>query len=149
MTPPVSIYRLGRSPLDAVLPVLLQKSLEQGMRAVVRAAPEMVAALNRMLWTWRDDSFLPHGSREDGPPGQQPVYLTGGGENPNDAELLVILDGAEAVSLDNCRRCLYLFDGGDPEAAPRADALQRDWQAQGAQITRWQQDDSGNWKQAQ
>ena len=59
----VLFYHLQRQPLERVLPALLEQSLERGWRVVVQAASdERVEALDAHLWTYRDDSFLPHGT---------------------------------------------------------------------------------------
>ena len=56
-------YHLQRQPLERVLPTLLERSLERGWRVVVQApSEERVDALDAHLWTYRDDSFLPHGT---------------------------------------------------------------------------------------
>ena len=49
-----------------------------------------------MLWTYRDDAFLPHGTAAGGHAALQPVYLTLGDENPNGANVLMLVDGARA-----------------------------------------------------
>ena len=65
----VLFYHLQNAPLERVLPDLLERSLQRGWRAIVRAGgKERLEALNNTLWTYRDDSFLPHGTAEDGPP---------------------------------------------------------------------------------
>ena len=54
-------YHLEQSALEAALPPLLEKCLARGWRALVRGGqPERLEALDDLLWTWRDDSFLPH-----------------------------------------------------------------------------------------
>ena len=83
----VLFYHLEHQPLERVLPSLVEKTLERGWRAVVQAgSEERVEALDMLLWTYREESFLPHGTRRDGNPAAQPVYLTTGEDNPNGAE---------------------------------------------------------------
>ena len=54
-------YHLERSELERALPPLLEKCLQRGWRALVRGgATERLDALDAILWTFRDDSFLPH-----------------------------------------------------------------------------------------
>ena len=73
----VGFYHLTRSALEPALGRLLERVLESGLRAVVRAASaERVEALNRALWQFGRDSFLPHGTRADGSAEDQPVFLT-------------------------------------------------------------------------
>ena len=65
------------------MPVLLEKTLERGWRAVVMArSGERVEALNGQLWTYRNEGFLPHGSADDGNAALQPIWLTDADENP-------------------------------------------------------------------
>src|SRR6476619_4747087 len=82
----IYFYHLERRSLEEVLPSLLERSLERGWRAVVQAASEeRVEALDTLLWTYREESFLPHGTKRDGDPDMQPVYLTTSEEHPNGA----------------------------------------------------------------
>ena len=67
--PPCEVwfYHLERSSLEQVLPELLEKTLARGWRALVRTGdPARVDHLDGWLWSYRDDSFLPHG--HDGEP---------------------------------------------------------------------------------
>ena len=69
----VRFYHLTERPLEWVLPVLLERSLERGWRVTVRGTdPARIEALSAHLWTYRDDSFLPHGTPEDGNAARQP-----------------------------------------------------------------------------
>jgi DNA polymerase III chi subunit, HolC len=75
----VYFYHLERRSLEQTLPTLLQLSLKRGWRAVVQAASEeRVEALNTLLWTYDEESFLPHGSARDGNASAHPIYLTAG-----------------------------------------------------------------------
>ena len=78
-------YHLEQSELEAALAPLLEKCLARGWRALVRGAePERLEALDDLLWTSRDDGFLPHG-REDANAARHPVLLTDKPGNPNGA----------------------------------------------------------------
>src|ERR671927_440434 len=59
----VLFYHLQQQPLEAVLPTLLQKTLERGWRAVVQVTTEeRLSALDDHLWTFADESFLLDGT---------------------------------------------------------------------------------------
>ena len=89
-------YHLTRMALEPALGRLSERVLASGQRAVVVASSaERVEALNRALWTFGRDSFLPHGSRDDGFAEDQPVFLTDRADYPNGATVLVLVDGAE------------------------------------------------------
>ena len=59
----VLFYHLQNQRIENVLPALLEKSIARGWRVIVQAASDdRVDALDAHLWTFRDDSFLPHGT---------------------------------------------------------------------------------------
>jgi DNA polymerase III subunit chi len=141
-------YHLTRTPLEPALGRLLERVLASGQRAVVVASsPERVEALNRALWTFGRDSFLPHGSREDGFAEEQPLFLTDDADFPNGATVLVLVDGAALEPPPQFTRCLYVFDGNDEAAVAQARALWRSLRDRGAALTYWQQTERG-WQKA-
>jgi DNA polymerase-3 subunit chi len=141
----VFFYHLQKTPLEQVLPDLLQRTLERGWRAVVRAAtPERVERLNTLLWTYDPASFLPHGSRADGHGEAQPVWLTEGDDVPNQAQVLFLVDGAGAERLESFIRVCDLFDGNDEEAVAQARTRWKQAKAGGNTLAYWQQD-GGRW----
>jgi DNA polymerase-3 subunit chi len=141
-------YHLTRTALEPALGRLLERVLASGQRAVVVASSaERVEALNRALWTVGRESFLPHGSRDDGFAEDQPVFLTDRADYPNGATVLVLVDGAELEPAPQFARCVYLFDGNDDAAVAQARALWRKRQEQGDALTYWQQTEHG-WHKA-
>jgi len=77
----VLFYHLQDMTLESVLPPLLEKSLERGWRVVVQStSQERADALDAHLWTYRDDSFLPHATWRAGDAADQPILLATGPE---------------------------------------------------------------------
>ncbi len=110
---PPGFYDLDGAPLDLGLGRLLEAALAEGRRVCVRLGQEeRVAALDQGLWTYRNDSFLPHGS--EGDPAEHPVWLTAALGNPNAADLLVVVDDASMDGRDEFAGSIYLFDRRDP-----------------------------------
>ena len=143
----VAFYHLTRSPLEAALPKLLEKTLEAGKRAVVRvSSPERAEFLNGVLWTYDPASWLPHGSAQDGAGELQPVWLTNGDDNPNAATFLFLADGAECPDMAAYERCFELFDGTRDDAVQAARAHWKAYKDLGLDLTYWQQTDSGGWQ---
>ena len=141
----VLFYHLQRRPLEAVLPGLLEKTLERGWRAVVQAgSAERVAALDAHLWTYSDESFLPHGTDETG--AEHPIVLTDRDHNPNGASVRFLVDGATAGAVDAYQRVVVIFDGDDRTALDGARALWRDLEKAGHAATYWQLSDTGRWE---
>src|SRR5512144_1769830 len=117
----IAFYHLQRSPLEAVLPKLLEKTLAAGKRALVLASSnERVEALAAHLWTYDPNAWLPHGTAQDGSPEEQPIWLTDKDENPNGAGFLFLTDGADSARIAAYERCFDLFDGNAPTAVEAA-----------------------------
>src|SRR5437764_12306617 len=139
----ILIYQLQRQPLERVLPALIEKSLERGWRVIVQAASEeRLEALDSHLWTFRDDSFLPHGTWREPEAVAQPVLLTPRGDNPNGANVRFLIDGSEipqdASSYD---RIVLVFDGNDMDAVAAARAQWSEAKQRGYDVTYWQADE--------
>ncbi len=143
----VLFYHLEHQPLERVLPSLVERTLERGWRAVVQAgSEERVEALDTLLWTYREESFLPHGTRRDGNSAEQPIYLTSDEENPNGAGVRFMVDGAETAELSGYDRVVYLFDARDETAVAKAREQWRAAKGAGCTVTYWQQSSEGRWE---
>ena len=140
-------YHLDGQPLERVLPVLLQKSVERGWRVVVEAGtPERLAALDSHLWTFDDGAFLPHGTLADGHAELQPVYLAAGPETPNGATVRFLVDRATLPDdVERYERLVLIFNGADETALGEARAAWKALKARGLDVTYWQQDGEGRW----
>jgi DNA polymerase III subunit chi len=144
----VLFYQLQRQPIEKVLPILLEKSLERGWRVAVQSSSEeRIEALDALLWTYRDDSFLPHGTYKENSAVDQPILLTVKGDNPNRAAVRFLIDGSpmptDAAGYD---RIVLLFDGEDPDALEDARRHWRDAKGVGLNVTYWQADERGRWQ---
>lgn len=149
MVSEIRFYHLQKSRLEEALPQLLERTLSKGWRAVVNAgSAERVEQLNGLLWTYTEGSFLPHGSSKDGDAALQPVWLTETDENPNKANVLMLVDGAAVEGTPAYELTCLVFDGTDPEALAQARSLWKGWQGSGAQLTYWKQEPQGWVKQA-
>jgi DNA polymerase-3 subunit chi len=144
---PVFFYHLERQPLQAVLPKLLATSLERGWRVVVQAgSEERSEALASHLWSYDEESFLPHGTKADGFPDLQPIWITAESDNPNDANVRFFVDGAAVDGIEGLTRAVILFDGNDPEAVEQARTGWKRLRAAGHEVTYFQQDERGQWQ---
>jgi DNA polymerase-3 subunit chi len=145
----VWFYHLERTSLDQALPELLEKTLARDWRAVVRArGPERMEHLDGWLWSYRDESFLPHGSADEPGAARQPILLTTGFDNPNGAQALFLVDGAEFGDLAGYSRCVVLFDGRDEAALAAARAQWSAIKGRVGGLSYWKQQARGWEKQA-
>jgi len=140
----VWFYHLERTALDQALPELLEKTLARGWRAlVVSPMAERIEHLDGWLWSWRDDSFLPHGVAGEVHAERQPVLLTTSGTNDNEAQALFLIDGASPPDLTGYERCLILFDGQEEEAVRAARSRWRELKDRGCAVSYWKQSERG------
>lgn len=142
----VLFYHLEHRPLDVVLPTLLEKCRERGWRVVVQCgSEERVRSLDALLWTYREDSFLPHGTAADGDAALQPVFLAADTDNPNEADVRFLVDRAQPGDLSVYTRAVFMFDGRDEEAVEEARSQWKECVGAGFDVTYWQQDERGRW----
>lgn len=143
----VWFYHLERTSLDQALPELLGKTLAKGWRALVRAGSgERLEHLDSWLWSYRDDSFLPHGVEGEPDAARQPILLTTQAHNTNAAQALFLIDGAEPGGLEDYSRCLVLFDGKDDDQLALARTQWSALKAGGAALSYWRQGANGGWE---
>jgi DNA polymerase III subunit chi len=140
-------YHLERSELERALPPLLEKCLQRGWRAIVRGgSPERLDALEATLWTFRDDSFVPHAKSDAPNPERQPVLLTTSGGNPNGAQALFLIDGADPGDLSAFERTCLIFDGRDEAALESARSRWKQAKQDGVTASYWRESASGKWE---
>ena len=145
-------YHLERTELERALPPLLEKCLQRGWRALVRGgSAERLDALDATLWTYRDESFLPHGRDDAKEPARQPILLTARDGNPNGAKALFLIDGApfDTGDLSNFERACLMFDGRDEAALELARSRWKEAKAAGVEASYWRESAAGKWEKQQ
>jgi DNA polymerase III subunit chi len=143
----VDFYHLTDRPLDRVLPQIAEKVVAGGGRLLIVAEGEdQRRHLDRLLWTYAADSFLPHACLGAGNDTIQPVLIAPDVNAANAARHIALVDGVwrdDALDFD---RAFHLFD----EAAIRP--ARAAWKAladrDGVERRYWKQNDQGRWEQA-
>ncbi|MDR9395496.1 MAG: DNA polymerase III subunit chi [Roseovarius sp.] len=141
-------YHLTRRPLEATLPMLLDKARGAGWRVAVRGvAAERMEWLDQKLWLEPEEGFLPHGLAGGAHDADQPVLLTTASDLPNGAACVMSIDGA-AVTADEVQRlertCI-LFDGHDAQAVQHARTQWKSLTDAGCAAQYWSEA-SGRWE---
>ena len=143
----VLFYHLTESRLEDALPPLLEKSRDRGWRVSVHlGSEERRAALDAHLWTFREDSFLPHGGDEGEHAARQPVLLTLSSEAVNGATVRFVADGAAVPTLEGVERLVMMFDGHDQTQLDTARAQWKSLKSDGHALTYWQQTADRRWE---
>lgn len=140
-------YHLTESTLEEALPALLEKSLARGWNVVVQTGgEERRDALDLLLWTYRDDSFLAHGTDREPFPEDQPILLTAGTGNANGARIRFLVDGASPPAAEGYERMVFMFDGNDDGQLKMARDHWKALKAAGHAVTYWQQTPERRWE---
>ena len=144
----VLFYHLQGMTLESVLPSLIEKSIERGWKVAIQSGSEERAdALDAQLWTYRNDSFLPHGTWRESNAGEQPVLITIDDRNSNQASVRFLIDGAGMpLDAETYARLVMIFDGADDEAVAAARANWTACKENGFDATYWQADEQGRWQ---
>jgi DNA polymerase-3 subunit chi len=145
----IDFYHLKKQSLDSVLPVLLQKAYSTGKKVMVKTTEDTVETVNEALWTYNDESFLPHGSKKDGFAEEQPIYITSGDDNQNEAKFLFLINGTECdcAKVEGFERIFNIFDGNSEAALEQARNLWKTYKNAGFEVCYWQQTPAGKWEQ--
>ncbi len=142
----VYFYHLTRSPIEATLPMLLEKARGAGWRVAVRAREAArLDWLDARLWLGADGGFLPHGIAGGPHDALQPIVLTLGGL-PEGFACLMAIDGAD-LAPEECQRverACVLFDGNDPDAVALARTQWKALTDAGISAQYWSED-GGRW----
>lgn len=143
----ILFYHLTETKLADALPPLLEKSLDRGWRVAVQVSDEAARdALDAHLWSFRDDSFLPHGRDDADFTEEQPILLTVGEGNANAATVRFCVDGVKAPDPSAYERLVLMFDGHDQRQLETARAEWKRLKGEGHQLTYWQQTAEGRWE---
>ena len=140
-------YHLEASPIQGVLPDLLGKTLAKGWRAMVRLPDGAdLSEWDDFLWTFQDQSFLPHGREDEGRADQQPILLVNAATRADGFEAVFLLDGAELEDASAAQRVMVMIDGRSAEAVARERERWKRLKDEGATLSYWQQGKRGGWE---
>lgn len=143
----VLFYHLTETKVEDALPALLERSLERNWRVAVQTIDDKRSeTLDTHLWTFRQDSFLPHGRDTDPFPESQPILLTTGPGNANAATVRFVIDGASPPDLEGYERVVFMFDGHDAAQVEDARGHWRTLKGEGHNLSYWQQNREGRWE---
>ena len=143
----VGFYHLTATPLARALPRIAGRVVEGGGRLlIVSANDEQRIDIDRLLWTYAPDSFLPHARLGSDDDEAQPILIAPDVNAANRARFVALVDGDwrdDALDFD---RAFHFFDDDRIRDARLAwkSLADRD----GVDRRYWKQNDAGRWEQA-
>ena len=144
----IRFYHLQKQTLDQALPLILEKAYTTQKNVVVRLSDEKeVTRMNGHLWSYKTDSFMPHGCKKEGNADKQPIWLTDKDENPNGAKIIILTGGTQSKHINDYDLCCEILDGRSNEQVTEARKRWKTYKEQDFNITYWMQSDSGGWEQ--
>jgi DNA polymerase-3 subunit chi len=90
---------------------LSEKIYQQGRRIFIHTgSAEETRHMDRLLWTFRQGSFIPHGTDGDCDPAITPVIIGHGGENGEEHDVLINLAGEVPGFFSRFERVAEIID---------------------------------------
>lgn len=141
----VDFYQLTRDPVEAALPAIARRVLEQGERLlVVSGERAQLERISHGLWEAGPETYLAN-DHDDAPlPQGQPILLSTTCQPVNDARYIALADGLWRDEALGFERAFYFFDERTIEGAraswltlSKADAI----------TPRFWRQDGGKWRQ--
>ena len=142
----VHFYQLQSFPLPRVVADLSARCLEQGWRVNV-VAPAASRQLDDALWSFDDQSFLPHGIDKQDRAASQPILISEEQVSTNAPAALILtgLAPVDPAALDDYQRVSVLFEGSDPDQLSHARQSWKAVVAAAAKAKYWSQE-TGKWE---
>jgi DNA polymerase-3 subunit chi len=121
---------------------LLEKVYASGQRCVFfSSSEERIKVVDRALWTFSVNAFIPHGDVHFGFCDKQPIYFTNRVENPNNATVSVMTDTLNYSEHQGFDRLLIVFE--EKQQAENANILYNDLKKNNVNVNYWKQNPKG------
>jgi len=125
--------------------MLLEKSLANDWRVRLQFNDaRAMAEMDRYLWVYKDDSFLPHGTDDKPGADAHPILLTAQAGDARE-DVVFLIGGAEPGDMTGVKRCITMVDSRDEHGRTVARARWKAAKDAGASVSYWTQDDNGKW----
>ena len=139
-------YHLEASTVEGILPGLLEKTRQKGWRALVKLPERQLSEMDDYLWTYKEDSFLPHGRDDEPMADQQPIILSTTAQTAEGYQAVFLLGGAKIENMSSVQRCMVMINGRSEEDILRERARWKALKDKGASLSYYQQNDLGGWE---
>jgi DNA polymerase-3 subunit chi len=120
--PAIFFVRLERQEKALHVGRLAEMYFERGLRIlIVVGNDEMATSLDRYLWTFKKDSFLPHAIHQNtDEPSNEAIVISTVEHNPNKAEVLICVSPASPSFVKEFKFIYDFAETYDPQLADSA-----------------------------
>jgi len=112
----------------------------------VKLPEAQLKEMDDYLWTYKDDSFLPHGRDDEPMADQQPITLSSNAATAAGHDAVFLLGGAEISDMTGVERAMVMINGRSQEDVQRERARWKALKNTGATLSYYQQNERGGWK---
>lgn len=124
---------------------ILEKCYKSGKQTLAKCSgQEQLENINRLLWTFSQKSFIPHGTIHDPHPEVQPIFITVDEENLNNSSILALID-CDFSNVSSFERVIVIFSDLNKNSAALAQK-QYDSFKKIYDVTIYSQSDKGSWE---
>jgi DNA polymerase-3 subunit chi len=149
----IRFYHLERQSVEDALPLLVRKIVETGHTVLIQTKDlEETQYLDTHLWAFSPQAFLPHGADclpyiddSDFNIEYCPIFISHNLDNRNNANAVIMINGAEGLDIGQFVIGCELFQGYDPMILKQCRQKWKSYQQEGHILTYWQQDPNGRW----
>lgn len=142
----IRFYHMEHATLDTALPAITTKAWQSGKNVMICTPSKTECKrLNDLLWTFYPSAFIPHGGDGDKHADKNPVWVTAGNDNVNNAKILILTYGCTHDSVGDFDMVCEMLDGRVESQIASARARWKTYKDAGHDLTYWQQDDNGRW----
>ncbi len=115
---------------------LIEKNYQQKRRIYIHAETQKEAHdLDELLWTYRDDSFLPHNLYGEGPEPAPPIQIGFGTTPEKQQDILLNLSATVPVFYTQFQRVFEIVVSSEPALQEISREHYRFYRGQGCEIT--------------
>lgn len=139
----INIYHVFEGNLVSSIVRLLEKAYSSGKICIFYSPiNDRVKTIDKALWTFSTNAFTPHGDKTIGFAEEQPIYFTDRVENPNNADILVIMDTFEYKNFEgNFDKIMFVFE--DTAQISIAEEFYQNLKKNNENVNYWKQSQSG------
>jgi DNA polymerase-3 subunit chi len=138
-------YHHEASTIESTLPQFLEKCIIKNWRALIKTRVDHLVELEEFLWTFKANSFLPHG-RDDQPRVQHhPIVLSSSAKTADSFQVVFLLAGSEIKKLNDVERCIIFIDGRSEKSTIYERSRWKKLKAEGEKLNYYKQNSNGEW----